>query len=185
VPWPGAARHRTASNVSRSVAGAKIPVGLDATVYCDCYEKGRVRRPPPQPDLVYVDVTGRVELRYDAPGADQRAFCDWLAEACEHGPMGELVSHRLGNFALIGFLRELLARTPERFEVLLTKVLYNGGHAGDQLTPDDVSHVVGEIESLKSTRLTDEGHEELLRHFERQMSDLVAAAQRVCKPITF
>jgi len=39
-------------------------MGLGAIVYCDCYEKGRVRVPPPQPELVYVDATGRRSLRW-------------------------------------------------------------------------------------------------------------------------
>ena len=105
-------------------------MGLDATVYCDCFEKGRVRTLPPQPELVYIEPTGQLSLRWDAPHADQHAFYGWLADSCAHGPMGELVSHRLGNFALIGWLREILSKTPSHFPVLLTKVLYDAGHAG-------------------------------------------------------
>jgi hypothetical protein len=68
-------------------------MGLDACVYCNCYETRRVRRLPPQPELIYVDdKTGEVALRWDAPGADQHRFFEWLASACEHGPLGELVS---------------------------------------------------------------------------------------------
>lgn len=60
-------------------------MGLDAVVYCDCYEKGRTRRPLPQPELVYVDQNGQVSLESDAVGADQNAFFDWLKDACDHG----------------------------------------------------------------------------------------------------
>jgi hypothetical protein len=49
-------------------------MGLDAVVYCDCYERGRVRGPPPQPESVYVDANGQVCLQWEAPGADQNAF---------------------------------------------------------------------------------------------------------------
>ena len=56
-------------------------MGLDATVYCDCYEKGKARRPPPQPELVYLDENAQVCLRWDAPGADQNAFFDSSKEA--------------------------------------------------------------------------------------------------------
>ena len=71
-----------------------------------------MRKPPPQPKLVYIEPSGQLSLKWDAPQADQHSFYDWLANACDHGPMGELVSHRPGNFALIGFLRELLADMP-------------------------------------------------------------------------
>jgi len=46
-----------------------------------------------------------------------------MKAACDHGPMGELVSHRLGNVALIGVLRERLSRRPDAFPVILTKVV--------------------------------------------------------------
>ena len=99
--------------------------------------------------------------------------------------MGELVSHRPGNFALIGFLRELLADTPERFPVLLTKVLYDGGHAGDHLALDEVNHLAVEVELLKSVHSHQKDNENLIRHFEQQMLELVQAAQSVRKPIAF
>jgi hypothetical protein len=166
------------------MTGASFPVGLDATVYCDCFEKGKVRKPPPQPELVYVEPSGQVSLKWDASDADQDKFYDWLADSCEHGPLGELISRRLGNIALIGFLRELLAETPERFPILLAKVLYDGGHSGDYLTLDEVDYLATEIELLKGIHRsgTDDS---LIRHFELQMSELVEASRSVRKPIAF
>lgn len=160
-------------------------MGLDATVYCDCYERGKVQKPPPQPEYVYVEPSGQVSFKWDAPDADQFQFYDWLAEACEHGPLGQFVSYRLGNIALIGFLREKLAETPERFPVLLAKVLYNGTHCGDYLTLDEVTAVSREIEVLKTIHESKQEEEELLREFEHKMFDLVEAAQRLRKPIYF
>ena len=167
------------------IAGVKIPVGLDATVYCDCFEKGTIRMPPPQPELVYVELSGQVSLRWEEPQADQRGFYDWLAGCCEHGPMGELVSHRLGNFALIGILREMLAETPDRFPVLLTKVLYDGGHAGDYLVLDEVNNLAVEIDLLKNIHGRGKDGENLIRRFQQQISELVGAALSVRKPIAF
>jgi hypothetical protein len=160
-------------------------MGVDASVYCDCYEKGRVRKPPPQPELVYVDAFGQRCLKWDDPRADQIGYNLWLTEACEHGPMGELVSHRLGNAATIGFLRELLAETPERFPVLLAKVVYDGVHAGDSLSVDDVERLCPEIDRLRGIHSHDKSDEDRIRDFERQMSDLTEAARRVQKPIVF
>jgi hypothetical protein len=160
-------------------------MGLDATVYCDCYETGRARKPAPQPELVYVDDTGQVCLTWDAPDADQSAFYDWLKGACEHGPMGELVSHRLGNMARVGFLRSVLSDFAEQFPVLLTKVVYNGTHAGDSLSLDDIERLQSEVERLRQLRPRDQTADVIVREFEGQMSELVGAALRVRKPIVF
>lgn len=154
-------------------------------VYCDCYERGKVRRPPPQPELVFVDYTGGLSVDLKQPNADFIGFDNWLRTACEHGPMGQLVSHRLGNIALIGFLRTLLASDPTRFPVLLTKVLYDGTHAGDFLSSADVDLVSVEVDRLKEVHAVAESDEDLIRNFEHQMCQLVQAAQSVGKPIAF
>lgn len=160
-------------------------MGLDAVVYCDCYEKGRTRRPPPQPELVYVDQNGQVSLEWDAVRADQNAFFDWLKDACDHGPMGELVSHRLGNLGTIGTIRSLLADSGQDFSIFLTKVVHNGAHAGDWLSSSDVEQLGAEIQRLSTVHADDELGESILRQFEQQMSELVAAAMRTQKPIAF
>jgi len=161
-------------------------MSLDAVVFCDCFEKGRVRTRPPQPELVYIDeTTGQVLLRWDAPGADQHRFYDWLASACEHGPMGELVSHRLGNVALIAFLRELFSKTPGHFSILLSKVVYNGVHGGDRLDLQDVERLATEMASMHALHCLDANEEEVLRRFEAQMLDLIRAVRSVGRPIVF
>jgi len=161
-------------------------MGLDACVYCDCYESGKVRTPPPQPELVFIDEkTGEVALRWDAPGADQHRFYAWLTSACEHGPNGELVSHYLGNIARIGFLRGLLENAPNQFPILLSKVLYSGTHAGDCLTLEDVGSLDAEMTSMRALQCADADEEKYLRTFEAQMTDLIQGARRVRKPIVF
>jgi hypothetical protein len=160
-------------------------MGLDAAVYCDCYEKGRVRKPPPQPELVYVDANGQVCFKWDAAGADQNAFYGWLSEACDHGPTGELISYRLGNVARIAFLRELLSASAAQFSVLLSKVIQDGTHAGDSLGLVDIEHLIPEIDCLRSVHSRDPLDDEMIRQFERQMSGLIEAARRVKKPIVF
>lgn len=160
-------------------------MGLDAVVYCDCYEKGRVHRPPPQPELVYVDANGQVCLRWDAPGADQNTFQSWLHDACDHGPFGQLVGHRLGNVARIGLLRRLLSHSAEEFPILLSKVLYNGVHAGDWLDAEHVRRLDHEMVRFRAIHSGDLTEENILREFEQQMSELITAAQRVGKPIAF
>jgi len=161
-------------------------MGLDACVFCNCYETGKVKAPPPQPELVYVDpTTGQVSLQWEKTGADQHLFDDWLASACAHGPLGELVSHRLGNIALIAFLRGLFQVTPERFPILLSKVVYNGIHCGDILSLADVEDLAAEMSVVHTLHCTDVSQEGLLRNFEKQMMDLIQGTRSVRKPIVF
>jgi len=159
-------------------------VGLHATVYCDCFERGVTLTPPPQPELVYVDENGQLSLIWEADGADQFAFFAWLEACCEHLE-GKLVFHWLRNIALIAFLRERLSERASEYPVLLEKVLYSGTHGGDYLCPEDVDRVAVEIDRLKEVHCPERESEELIRNFEQQMFDLVAAAQRVRKPISF
>jgi hypothetical protein len=148
-----------------------------------------------QPELVYVDdKTGEVALRWDAPGADQHRFYEWLATKqkrgrkrvdCEHGPLGQLVSHHLGNLALIGFLRELFEETPEQFPILLTKVVYDGTHCGDHLDLEAIERLAIEMASVSNLHCAEPQSEGPLREFETQMSDLTRAARTARKPIVF
>jgi hypothetical protein len=159
-------------------------VGLDATVYCECYEKGRLNHLPPKPDLLYVDLTGQVVIRLEAPGADIFAFDQWRAHACEH-PNGGFVSCRLGNIAVVGFVREALGDTPNLFPILLSKVLYDGAHTGDFLTPDLVRILRAELDRFSRLHRNAAQEEKLLRSFELQMRRLVEASLALDKPIVF
>jgi hypothetical protein len=161
-------------------------MALDACVYCNCYETGKAKTPPPQPDLVYVDPdTGEVALLCEAEGADEPRFYEWRSSACEHGPLGQLVAHRLGNIARIGFLRGRLQETPAQFPTLLSKVVYNGTHLGDELTLSDIERVAIEMPALHALHCSDDSEEAMVREFEAQMLELIHAAKYVCKPIVF
>jgi hypothetical protein len=160
-------------------------MGLDASVYCNCYEVGLVRTPPPQPAFTYIDEeTGQVSLRWDAPGADQILFSEWLASACEHDEFGRLIHHRLGNAARIGILRSLFETTPERFPILLSKVVYSGTHCGDFLTLEYVDKLAAEM-ALVPTVHCDAADEDIVRQFQSQMAELIEAARSVQRPIVF
>jgi hypothetical protein len=62
--------------------------------------------------------------------------------------IGELVWHRLGNVAKIGAIRSLLTESGQEFGVLLTKVTYDGSHAGDWLAFSDVERLDAEMQRL-------------------------------------
>lgn len=159
-------------------------MGLNASVFCNCYETGRMTRPP-QPDFVYLDELGQVSLRWDDPDANECAFNEWRARACPHGPVGEILSHRLGNVSLIEYLSNLLSGSREQFPILLTKVLYDGTHAGDCIKVSDLNALDVELRMLHQLHVNDASLETLVRDFERQMVELVTAANSVQKPIVF
>lgn len=140
---------------------------------------------PPQPDFVYLDEMGQVSFRWDHPDANQCAFDEWQARAYPHGPRGELLSHRLGNLSLIESLANVLAGSREQFPILLTKVLYDGTHAGDCIQVSDLKALDVELRMLHQVHVSDGSLETLVRDFERQMLELVTAANAVQKPIVF
>jgi hypothetical protein len=136
--------------------------------------------------MVYVDPElGRVSLRSDKAGADENLFNEWLASACEHGPSGQLVARRLGNIALIGFLRSQFENAPNHFSTLLAKVVYTGTHSGDFLSLSDIEDVASEMLEVHALHCADASDEAILREFEACMIELVEAARTVGKPIVF
>jgi hypothetical protein len=108
----------------------------------------------------------------------------WYSEACEHEG-GLLVSHHIGNIARVAVLRAELGRWPERFPVILSRVVYSGTHCGDFLSIADNKRILAEIEALPGVHSSNADRELILRQFEEQMRDLVAAAHQVGKPIVF
>jgi hypothetical protein len=118
------------------------------------------------------------------PGADIFAYDQWREHGCEH-VRGKLISYRIGNVALVGFLRQAVSETPELFPELLSKVLYDGTHGGDFLTVEQVRELNSEVDSLSGLHRRDPQEEMLLRTFEMQLRELVKASLAVSKPIVF
>ena len=122
-------------------------MGLDAAVYCNCFESGKLKEPPPCPTLISIAPDGSLDCRSEELDT-LLEFDQWLLNrACEHGN-GILLHHRIGNMAQVALLRNELNREAEKFPVLLGKVLYNGTHGGDYLSLDDVKELQGELNHL-------------------------------------
>jgi hypothetical protein len=161
-------------------------MSLDACVYCDCFEKGRLREPPPVGVALRLEPDGSLGREHDDGKLESDLAWDQWRErlACEH-PGGALLRHHLGNISLIGFLRSELQRAPFRFPILLTKVLYSGSHAGDYLTVERVPALQRELEDLANFRCNTREADGFMFEFRRQMSELVVASLSVSKPIVF
>ncbi len=157
---------------------------LHAAVYCDCFERGRLRTPPPPGCTLSVGEGGLLLCGSDSL-ATQLAFDRWqFDQACEH-ENGLLVQHRIGNIASVAGLRAALFADPERFPMLLSRVLYNGIHCGDCIPAAEVPQLCPEVAALLGVRCEDPQMESHMRDFEAQMRELVEASLAFGKPIVF
>ncbi len=156
-------------------------MGLDATVYCNCLETGRLRTSPLP--AWHVEVAEDGSRFADVAAADlSDAFDAWNETACEH-PFGVAVACTLGNAAHVGHLRKVLARHPERFPRLLDQVLYSGTHCGDHIPADELGAFADELARLDDVYASDaEGG---VRQFRVEFQDLLDVARELGKPISF
>jgi hypothetical protein len=184
-------------------------MGLDATVYCNCFEKGLLREPPPADLDVVVEESGFVTfLNKEVSNQQWDWFDSWKLTVCEH-PDFIVLTHRLGNISLIGLLRHELSASPQNFPILLKRVVYNGIHASDHIPYDLIPSLEIEVERLKSfkcarSKWTDQlqkrwpsfgasgrfmlrsvKNDLFVQYFREQMEELIAAAKEMQKPIAF
>jgi hypothetical protein len=161
-------------------------MGLDAYIYCDCYEKGRLLEPPPGGISLRVEANGELAReRDDGTLESDLAFDRWQAKrACGHA-RGILLHHRLGNIALIGLLRTELQREPSRFPILLAQVVYSGSHGGDFLALETIPLLQRELESLKEFKGRTQEADNFMSKSRGQLSELATTALSIGKPIAF
>ena len=166
-------------------------MGLDAMVFCDCVEKGRLTVPHPYPRLLYIDDNGSPEIRSKDP-VEIDEHDKWMdLPPCEHEQM-MLDDDYLGNAGHISRLYEILsgvaAGHARAFPVLLGKVLYSGTHCGDHLTIRDVRGLSSELDRLEKMHLpTALPPEDALQiaSTASMLRRLVKAALTATKPIAF
>jgi len=158
-------------------------MGLDAFVFCDCYEQGRLRRKPPDPELVYVLPNGDLHCRSEDSKVLRR-FDRWRENACGH-EAGIVAGDALGNAWLISSIRDELSRRPREFPTLLKRVIYSGTHCGDHLTLKMVSKLQVELDQLKAHRSGNKEMDLVIQKLGRQLQKLVRASLKFSKPIAF
>jgi len=167
-------------------------MGLDATVYCDCYERGRNLIRAPYPWLVMLDEFG-------APSIDSQQDIDILEahdgwaddpSVCEHGGF-TLAEKHLGSGGHIGVIRDIVSRletdSNSEYPIILEEVIYSGTHCGDYIPANELLSLKAEIDLLGSradVALSGE-EQEILLEFLNGMRELTSAALSVQKPIAF
>jgi hypothetical protein len=166
-------------------------MGLEAVVFCDCVEKGRLKIPHPFPRLLYIAPNGSPEIRSEDPEKVEK-HDEWMHQACKHPEMMIAGSH-LGNITGIEMLRKILqaaVRAPAReFPVLWHKVIYCGTHTGDHLTLANVLRLQDELKRFRKidfsrhcTRKTDL---KLVDEFQSNLSRIAKVAAKINKPVAF
>ncbi|HTV48071.1 MAG TPA: hypothetical protein VMG59_06465 [Phycisphaerae bacterium] len=158
-------------------------MGLDATVYCDCFEQGKLRTPPLPEWNMFVEEGGARSVR-TGDLKKVLAFDQWNFNACEH-ERGILRHYRIGNIATVDLIRMTLTKRSELFPIILSKIVYNGIHCGDFINIDQITLLKPELQALSGFHSDDALAEGWIRQFETQLYELVEAAFRVKKPIVF
>jgi hypothetical protein len=167
-------------------------MGLDAVVFCDCVEKGRLRVPHPYPRLLYIAGNGCPEIRSKDP-AKIEGHENWMnLPPCAHEGMMLPGSYR-GNMMHVSNLYRILSSALKKHgqacPVLLGKVLYSGTHSGDHLGVRDVRMLLNELDRLKeampeATALSSDDARRIALAV-KGLRRLVKAALAVNKPIAF
>lgn len=153
-----------------------------AYVFCGCYEHGRVKRPPPDPEIVGVLTNGDVACHHPTP-AQCKAFEAWRLHACRHlnGVVtgGEL-GHRLPREAL----HQVMRPHHRAFPIFVRKVLGCKPQTRfSHLTLKQVARLEVELSRFKNFHLPDRKCDNELQYYRGQMKQLVRAALKLQRPI--
>jgi hypothetical protein len=159
-------------------------MGLDAFVFCNCFETGQIKvEPNPEWGVIVTD-DGQIECSSHDLDA-QQAFEEWrMNEACQHKDC-ILLGHSIGNISWVASLRASLDGISIALPIILDKVLYSGSHCGDWLDISTVQDLQQELDALRHIHLQQPQDEDQLRTFARQMQELVEAALAAGNPICF
>ena len=158
-------------------------MSLEAWVFCDCFEKHRLREPPPAGCRLAVTPDGSL----NCGSGDlfvQTAFSKWLHDrACDHKD-GCLTHCSIGNDNEIRALYELLGQFRGRYSILRSQVLIGADRVESIVAPDQLSALRAEIFALADTSFRVETDMvELIQRFGLQMTELVECAIFAGKPI--
>ncbi|MEV6520240.1 hypothetical protein AB0M37_31085 [Micromonospora chalcea] len=129
-------------------------MGLDAFVYCRCWQDGLTTPCPVEP--VGIDEEGYLALllQWEGNEAAHRTFDAWQAEACPHRHM-ELVSERVSNWAGVRLFQQALRAAGEHRFPTLAAALPDAN--GGSLSADRAAVVLAELDAIAGTdRITDE-----------------------------
>ena len=86
---------------------------------------------------------------------------------------------------MIAFIRRKLESASDRFSLLLSRVVYDGIHAGDYVDASLIARLAVEVDAISAVASEDLEEERHLETFQRQLRELVEVARDFGKPIAF
>ena len=157
-------------------------VKLQAYVFCDCYERSRLKHLPPNPEIVTVLPNG--DLGYINATRKQHAdFVAWRSHACRH-PEGVVTGGELGQKLSRKVLHRAMSPHKRAFPLFVQKMLGCKPHTrNSHLTTKQVEKLQSELVRLKDFYLPEPKLDQELRWYYGQMKQLVRAATKIHKPI--
>jgi hypothetical protein len=163
-------------------------MGLNAVVYCDDVENGRLRIPHPLPHLLVIGEAGCPTISSDDL-QDLFLHDQWeVKRPCSHEHFW-LVEQWLGNARLISRISDSIAEMSKdpsvEYRVLWSKVVYSAVHSGDYLKVEEVAELKNEVIRLKNVKQVIEEDQSYLSSFLSKLENLIEASLRVKKPISF
>ncbi|WP_372366012.1 hypothetical protein [Candidatus Uabimicrobium sp. HlEnr_7] len=152
-------------------------MGLDATVYCNCFQTKRMNVLPPK-DWV-IEVLNDGSLNCDNP-----FFIPWLDdEMCNH-KYGVACEHYLGNITLISNLRNQVNKYQENIPIIWNEIIYSGTHCGSHMNVSRISDLHKEVIFLQKLSFQEQDKERM-DNFLQQLLELIEASNKYNHPISF
>jgi hypothetical protein len=157
---------------------------ISATVFCNCFERRRLREPPPVGCRLAVAEDGSL-LCGSGDLFVQAAFVHWLRDrACDHED-GRLVHRLLGEHAEIAAVRAILEEISSRFSMMLSRVLHLGDGETAIIALRELPALRAEVIAFGDVRSQHPDTEKTVRKFESRLAELVECAMFAEKPIAF
>ena len=155
---------------------------LQAYVFCNCFEQGRVKRPPPNPELVELRPNGD-NLCCRCTPAQWQAYETWRLHACRH-LYGTVTGGELGHRLPREDLHRAMLPHHRTFPLLVRKVLGCQPQTRySYLTLKQVAKLQLELARFKNFHLADRKLDNELQYYRGQLKQLVRAALKFQQPI--
>ncbi|MFQ5686185.1 MAG: hypothetical protein ACE5GV_05940 [Candidatus Scalindua sp.] len=159
-------------------------MGLDATVYCNCYEKGDLKTLPHPEWRLKRDTDGSLICINDNIDIDLEVDQWILNNMCKH-ENGEALSHYIGNISMVGHIRSILEPHQNNIPIIFQQIIYSGSHCGDFIPYSEIPSLVSEINFISKLSYSDKDDNQIHKQFVEQLQNLVDACNEFDNPIAF
>ena len=114
-------------------------MGLDAHVFCNCWQEGKTTPPPIYSELIYTDGDGYLDIKFP-DGISQgdkmnlwEMLDRWKADCCTH-PNLYFCNERIGNWSSVRELQEAILKKSGKYPFLASILPSDNGGSIDSQT---------------------------------------------------